>query len=129
MIATLSQCLSFVHYFVKLITLMNWGLNGYESPAAEAIIQPEAEVDDELMAIYIDSCTKNRAKLTTALADQEWSEVRAVAHSIKGSAISFGYPALSVRAETVQQAFDEGEMDQLAISAKALLKALDQLLD
>jgi len=29
MIATLSQCLSFVHYFVKLITLMNWGLNGY----------------------------------------------------------------------------------------------------
>ena len=29
MVATLSQCLSFVHYFVKLITLMNWGLNGY----------------------------------------------------------------------------------------------------
>jgi len=34
MIATLSQCLSFVHYFVKLITLMNWGLNGY--PAGDS---------------------------------------------------------------------------------------------
>ncbi|MBT7307518.1 MAG: response regulator [Gammaproteobacteria bacterium] len=73
----------------------------------------EEEVDDELMALFIDSSTKNRAQLTAALSSKAWPEVRAAAHSVKGSAASFGYPELSKKAETVQLAIDNERMEEL----------------
>jgi HPt (histidine-containing phosphotransfer) domain-containing protein len=54
--------------------------------------------------------------------------VREVAHTIKGSAASFGYPELSRVAEQLQFAIDEGEMEGAAAIGERLLEALDRLL-
>ncbi|MBT3197740.1 MAG: response regulator, partial [Gammaproteobacteria bacterium] len=88
----------------------------------------EEEVDDELMAIFRESSRKNREKLTAALADKEWSEVRSVAHSIKGSATSFGYPGLSRMAESVQFAIDDERVDELPVLVMELLTDMGKML-
>ena len=88
----------------------------------------EEEVDDELMAIFFDSSTKNRDKLNAALSNKEWSEVRATVHTIKGSAASFGYPELSKMAETVQLAIDQERLDEVPALAMALVRSIGEII-
>ncbi|MBT4331175.1 MAG: response regulator [Gammaproteobacteria bacterium] len=68
------------------------------------------EVDDELMAIFFESASKNREKITNALSQQDWKQLKEIAHTVKGSAASFGYPELSNLAATVQTAFDDKDI-------------------
>ena len=90
-------------------------------PSVSLSGQAEEEVDDELMMIFFDSATKNRDKLIAALSNKDWREVRSVAHSVKGSAVSFGYPELSKMAETVQTAIDEENMEQVPVLVMDLI--------
>ena len=101
-------------------------------PAAEPSIavppQAEEEVDDELMAIFIDSTTKNREKLKTALSEKAWPALRETAHTVKGSAASFGYPELSNIAEALQFALDEERMGVVPELAMDLLIEMGSVL-
>ncbi|MBT3310033.1 MAG: hypothetical protein HN382_10990, partial [Gammaproteobacteria bacterium] len=90
-------------------------------PSVSLSGQAEEEVDDELMMIFFDSATKNRDKLIAALSNKDWREVRSVVHSVKGSAVSFGYPELSKMAETVQTAIDEENMEQVPVLVMDLI--------
>ena len=73
------------------------------------------------MMIFFDSATKNRDKLIAALSNKDWREERSVVHSVKGSAVSFGYPELSKMAETVQTAIDEENMEQVPVLVMDLI--------
>ncbi len=105
-------------------------LNHYLQPTAAAgqPQQMEEEVDVELMSIFLDSSRNNRDQLREALQQQAWERVRSVAHTIKGSAASFGYPALSRQAEEIQFTIDEGKLEGIAERVERLLQALDRLL-
>ena len=46
-----------------------------------------------------ESNSERKKKLEAALKEKDWGEVRSIAHAIKGSATSFGYPNLSKLAE------------------------------
>jgi signal transduction histidine kinase/DNA-binding response OmpR family regulator len=81
--------------------------------AAVESLQVEEEVDDELIAIFMESASKNRDKLVASLSTKAWSEVRVTAHTIKGSAASFGYPELSKMAGLVQLAIDEERLGEV----------------
>ena len=94
---------------------------------AAAVVEAEVEVDEELMAIFVESSRNNHEKLSKAFAEQQWEAVRAVAHSVKGSAASFGYPQLSALAEQVQFAVDEERMEQAEEATQQLADALSQL--
>ncbi|MBT3198216.1 MAG: response regulator [Gammaproteobacteria bacterium] len=97
-----------------------------EQPSISA--QAEEEVDEELMAIFIDSTTKNRKNLTLALSNKDWDGVRATAHTIKGSGASFGYPELSKLAETLQLAIDNGPVEQVPALTHDLVTELGRVL-
>ena len=85
-------------------------------------------VDDEMMTIFRESAITYRIKLTTALSNEDWAELRSVAHTIKGSAASFGYPKLSQLSEAVQFAVDEERMSAVPALATELLFDMDKVL-
>ena len=88
----------------------------------------ENEVDEELMEIFRDSTVANKDKLTAALSDKDWSEVRATAHTIKGSAASFGFPELSNVAARLQSVLDKEQVGQASELTMNLLLEMDKVL-
>ncbi len=84
-----------------------------EEPQPQTVAEPASTrdelVDDELMAIFTESATRNRGQLMQALAAKEWEGVREVAHSIKGGGSSFGFPELSRLGREVCDAIDEDD--------------------
>ncbi len=78
------------------------------------------EVDDELMAIFLQELEQDAPLLRDARAAAEWDQVRQVAHRIKGLAASFGFPKMTETAAEVQQRIDDGG---------AVGRALESLLD
>jgi CheY-like chemotaxis protein len=85
-------------------------------------------VDDEVTTLFLESSSKNRDRLTIALREREWEEIEAIAHSIKGSATSFGYPDLSTLAESLQNTIAQGEHRQATAEALDLVLALSRIL-
>ena len=62
-----------------------------------------------------------------ALADKDWGQVRATAHTVKGSAASFGFPELSRMGMGICDAFDRGQMEQVPETAMDLVMALGKV--
>jgi PAS domain S-box-containing protein len=100
------------------ILSQNWknehqGLIGGAAYEAVPSGAAEEEVDDELIAIFNESATNNKRLLMRALAEKEWKKIKEIAHPIKGSGTSFGFPELTAKAKSVCDAFDNDEFDQL----------------
>ncbi len=85
-------------------------------------------LDDELVTIFMKSAQENRDSLQNALSEQQWEKVQSIAHRIKGSASSFGYPDLALAASRLQQAIDSGDKANFTAYTEALIEQLDQLL-
>ena len=102
------------------------------TPEQSYSIEPEAEaekeVDDELMEIFRESATNNRKLLIDALGNQDWSAVKDVAHPVKGSGSSFGFPILTEKAKEVCDAYDNGQMEQISALTEILIAELDKAL-
>jgi HPt (histidine-containing phosphotransfer) domain-containing protein len=88
-----------------------------ETPAAEQ----DEMVDDELMAIFVQSANNHREKLIGALSAKNWKQIREAAHTIKGSATSFGYPELSQLGKEICDALDQGEQESITDQVLELL--------
>ncbi len=86
------------------------------------------EIDDDLMEIFFNSMERNREKILMAIEALDWSEIRDLSHSIKGSAASFGFEKLSKSAEALQVAMDEERIDIASELAKVLLGELERVL-
>ena len=106
--------------------LKNHLSQGQQAPYIQSLA--EEEVDEELMQIFIESNTQRVATLKQALTEKDWSQVREVAHAIKGSAASFGYPQLSKIAESVQFSIDGGSADEAPQLTMDLLIELGKIL-
>ena len=106
--------------------------NPSQQPAdtATAVVttEAEAEVDEELMALFRNAVVESHSKLTLALRERDWNSMREVAHRLKGSALSFGYPDLSKQAETLQFTIDRGENETATGLAMDLAIELAKLL-
>ncbi|MBT7306793.1 MAG: bacteriohemerythrin, partial [Gammaproteobacteria bacterium] len=105
----------------------------YEQPLDGAVTklppeEAEDEVDDELMAIFVESTTQRKAVLTQALSTKDWQQVREIAHATKGSAASFGHLHLTKMAETLQLALDEERFDEASCLADDLMVAMEKVL-
>lgn len=94
------------------------------SPPAEVM----PEVDEELVEIFRESNSLRIHQLKQALKNEDWTALREVAHTLKGSAASFGYPQLSTLAEVVQQSVDQRQLEQLPQQGAALISGIEQVL-
>jgi hemerythrin-like metal-binding protein len=90
--------------------------------------EAEAEVDEELMAIFQQSATENRQQLKQALTQENWQRVKELAHSIKGSGASFGFPQLSEKAKVACDHYDQGELGVMPHAVQQLIDELDVVL-
>jgi CheY-like chemotaxis protein len=98
-------------------------------PSPEPPATVAEEVDEELMEIFLQSSAERAVALQQLLKTQEWGVIRDLAHTIKGTAASFGHPELSVVAESLQMAIDRGEGDEVVAGHGAeLLSTLQAVL-
>ncbi|MBT7308708.1 MAG: response regulator [Gammaproteobacteria bacterium] len=79
------------------------------STGRAVVADRETEVDDELMAIFAQSAVTNKAALMVAISAKDWVQLHQIAHAIKGSGSSFGYPELTHLGKAVCDAIDQGE--------------------
>ncbi len=85
------------------------------------------EVDDELMAIFNESAANYIEALKSAMESKDWDALRKTAHTVKGSAASFGFGGISKRAEGVQFAIDEENFEQISDRVMDLLADLQSI--
>ena len=92
-------------------------------------VQPiaEEEVDEELMAIFQESAATYKQQLRDALDQNDWQQVKEIAHPIKGSGTSFGFPVLTEKAKAVCDAYDNDQLDQLPQLTRILIDELDSM--
>ena len=96
--------------------------------SANATQDVPEEVDEELMEIFRKSASNYNSTLKTALDSRDWEELRKVAHTVKGSAASFGFSAISQKAGAVQIAVDDSNLDSVPELADDLLSELHKIL-
>ncbi len=104
------------------------------APVAEPVSEPEPpaevefEVDDELMVLFREGSSERIQQLKQALNEMDWSVVRELAHTIKGSAASFGHPQISELAEIVQSAIDQQQLELAPQRTTALIDGMERAL-
>ncbi len=85
-------------------------------------------VDDELMAMFKEVAVNDKVLLVQHLAEKNWGELRSKAHEVKGYGTSFGYPRVSEKAERVQNALDQEQIDLAAELAADLIAEMELVL-
>ena len=109
--------------------MLSWLESNTESLTEDSpTLQAEEEVDDELMAIFNESVKEYRQALLQALSRLDWGQIKEIAHPIKGSGTSFGYPGLTERARAVCDAYDKGVYERLPELTQDLLDELGHVL-
>ncbi len=95
----------------------------YLSSGAGQLVDEET-MDAELMSIFFEGMEKRKRQLMDAISRQDWKQVNEIAHKVKGSAGSFGYPQLTERAAVVCDAYHHQEMEQMASETMSLIMEL-----
>jgi HPt (histidine-containing phosphotransfer) domain-containing protein len=79
----------------------------------------------ELRTRFLARAEADRALLAIALRQEDWDEVRRIAHGLSGTAGVFGFASLGETAEGVETAVDDGrDKSDLRRLCGALLDAL-----
>ena len=91
-------------------------------------VEPEDEVDGELLGIFLESAAHSKEELLKALAEENWERVKEVAHSIKGSGTSFGFPQLTEMARQVCDTYDTKQLERLPELTGELIGGLSGVL-
>ncbi len=99
---------------------------GASKPHAHGMV--EEEVDEELMTIFMEGVIESRSQLSAACSRAEWENVKSVAHMIKGSGASFGFPVLTEAAKQVCDAYDNGQVERLSDLTQHLIDQLDVMI-
>ncbi len=92
------------------------------APPQPAVGEMDSEVDAELFEVFLESTRRRQQSLISALAVEDWKELHAVAHAIKGSGRNFGYPALTTLGEQVCDLLDVDKVDVFLVT-----KAVEEL--
>jgi HPt (histidine-containing phosphotransfer) domain-containing protein len=96
---------------------------GSTSPAPVA-----TEISAELMQLFFDGMVKKRQNLVDGLTQLDWQLISDTAHTIQGSAASFGFPRLSESAGELEQMMEEEERELVTVVVMRLTAEIDQVL-
>ncbi|MGC9312349.1 MAG: Hpt domain-containing protein [Sediminispirochaetaceae bacterium] len=75
-----------------------------------------------LCSLFLETMEKDTMQLREALETEQREEIRSRAHHIKGAAANLEFTVLSLKAEEMQHAADDGEMEQLRSMADSLFE-------
>ncbi len=85
-------------------------------------------IDDEMVQLFVERTHQLHAEMETALQQEAWAAVRSVAHTVKGSGATFGYPLLTALGKEVCDAIDHDQVDQVPMKTEELLHEMHKAL-
>lgn len=98
---------------------------GTQIDSVETVAPPAFEEDDlgDLVPLYLDERSADVERLTRASEAGAWGEVRSIGHRLKGTAVSYGFPAVEQIGRKLEEAAELEDRDA-AGSATAWLSDL-----
>ena len=94
----------------------------------QAITMEEESIDPVLHEMFLIRATTLHKEMKHHLSASAWEELRAAAHSIKGSGATFGYPQLGKMGHAVCDAVDLGQLEAIPTLSEQLIQELEQVL-
>lgn len=78
----------------------------------------------EITAMFLDSIPDYLADLESSLKDEGWDELRKLAHTLKGTASTLMFSDIAKKAEALQFALDESDLNRIPEISQELTEAL-----
>ena len=78
----------------------------------------------EITAMFLDSIPDYLADLESNLKDEDWGELRKLAHTLKGTASTLMFSDIAKKAEALQFALDESDLNRIPEISQELTEAL-----
>lgn len=104
-------------------------LEKYLPKTADSVTQ-DAEsimVDPQLVALFLERTTLLHQQLIDATAEQDWEQVYGIAHMVKGSGATFGYPKLTTLGKKICDAINQRH-EGVATLSEELIAEMEQVL-
>ncbi len=76
------------------------------------VVRIEADLED-LIPGYLDNRHEDVNRISNALTDNAYEEIRSIAHSFKGSGAAYGFDQISLIGEEMENAALNGEKDRI----------------
>lgn len=89
---------------------------------------PNRVINDEMHTLFQERTLLVKTQLNEALTERNWTEVRALAHTVKGSGTTFGFPELTKRSAALCNAIDEDIEAQIPALAESLIQEMERAL-
>jgi len=93
-----------------------------DSAAAAEEIGISEESYKKLCSLFLETMKEDTAGLREALSTERRKDIRSLAHHIKGAAANLDFMTLSIKAEELQKAADDEDMELLRLKADLLLE-------
>ena len=108
-----------------LVEVLERFLEQGEESSLEQSNSMEEMISDELRLIFIDRLGSMRQTLQSALRYEQWDEVRTVAHNLKGTGTTFGYPQLTELGKRICDAIDHEQIQRVPELAEEMLEKMN----
>ncbi len=99
--------------------------SGTASGSAES--QSVNFVDEGLMNLFVDRAKVQKGEMLQASTVEDWIEVRRIAHTLKGSGTTFGFPEITRLGKEICDRIDRGEAELVPPLIDQLVEALEQV--
>ncbi len=93
----------------------------------ESGVELDMEIDDELLDLYRDSTRQRKERLIAAVETENWSEIRSVAHVVKGAGASFGFQHHTNLGRELQDLIDHSQYDSAVSKARQLIDEMEKI--
>ena len=92
---------------------INGVLHQYLTESGQVEEREVSVVDDEMRSIFLARLAEIDQELTQLEGTESWEQLRLIAHNMKGSGATFGFPELSKLGREVCDAIDNSQHDSL----------------
>jgi signal transduction histidine kinase/AmiR/NasT family two-component response regulator len=84
-------------------------------------------VDEELMQLFVERTRQQRELILDALNAEDWKEVRVIAHTVKGSGATFGYPEITRLGKEICDGLDNNQPEPVPALVQELIAEMEKI--
>ncbi len=101
---------------------------GVEQQSPDSMLDDlDEETQSELLAVFFRRLQTLSSELLEALKLEEWNQIRDMAHVIKGSCATYGFPALSAQGKAICDVIESEQHELLLQQVTSLIESIDRV--